>query len=46
MTCRSCRWSLMHWRGLLWCERTNQAALKRCSGFEYDPGTDEGETNR
>lgn len=45
-TCASCRWSVMHWRGVLWCSRDNQAARRRCEAFEYEPGTDESEAQR
>jgi hypothetical protein len=41
-TCLSCRWSQGRDDGL-WCLLKNAPAVRRCAGFEYDPGTDEGQ---
>lgn len=50
MTCKSCKHSGQTlsagkpFRLILWCEKHRKEADEKCPDFEYEPGTDEKES--
>lgn len=45
MTCYSCRWSASDAALVLFCQLRDERCRQTCDEFEYEPGTDERETD-